>query len=80
MTIRAARIDAQGIYQGIDELADEGALTELHLPLITACDLAVGEYKWIPTDNPMNEYGGAFFPVAWLQKLAPGAAEQLGHI
>lgn len=53
-TIRAALLDApaasgRGKYTGvIDELPDESALTENHVPEITQCDLPAGVYIWEP--------------------------------
>jgi hypothetical protein len=46
MTIRAARLDALGVYQGIDVLDDASHLTPQHLPQITECDLPPGRYRW----------------------------------
>jgi hypothetical protein len=60
MTIRAARLDALGIYQGMDVLDDASHLTPQHLPQITACDLPPGRYRWTPAQNPM---GGEFRPL-----------------
>jgi hypothetical protein len=55
--VHAARIDANGIYLGMDELpADQ--VTALHLPQITSCDLTPGKARWIPEEN--NPYGGHF--------------------
>ncbi len=53
MTIKAALLDApaasgRGKYLGMDELADESALTENHVPEITECDLPPGLYVWEP--------------------------------
>lgn len=54
MTIRAALLDApaasgKGKYTGvIDELADESALTEFHVPEVPECDLPPGRYVWEP--------------------------------
>ena len=73
MTIKAARLDEQGVYQGIDELADASALTPLHLPQIEACDLAPGLYRWVP--DVAAEKGGAFWPIAYLEFLARAQAE-----
>lgn len=68
MTIQAALLDADGVFLRIDELASEADLTPLHLAAITSCDLAPGEYKWVP--DTANPYGGAFWNIAWLQKQA----------
>jgi hypothetical protein len=46
MTIKAARLDALGVYQGIDVLDDPSHLTPEHLPQITECDLPPGRYRW----------------------------------
>ena len=44
-TVRAALLDENGIYLGID-LLPEDQLTEHHLPHITECDLPPGQYCW----------------------------------
>ena len=67
MTLRAALVDADGVYLRMDELADEAALTPQHLPQITSCDLATGEYRWVPDER--NEFGGAFWPLKWLARV-----------
>jgi hypothetical protein len=46
MTIRAARVDAQGVFVAVDELPDETALTARHLPQVAECDLPPGKYQW----------------------------------
>lgn len=64
MTIKAALLDEQGIFLRIDEVADEAALTERHLPQITTCDLPPGRYRWIAQpDDKTNPYGGSFWPL-----------------
>ena len=68
MTIHAALLDANGVFLRIDELASEADLTPRHLAAITTCDLAPGEYKWVPDDA--NPYGGAFWNITWLKKQA----------
>lgn len=81
MSIRAALLSApaasgKGLYLRIDELADVAALTDCHVPSITACDLESGVFLWIPDervrpDGAMrNEYGGAFWSLPWLRQLA----------
>lgn len=80
MGIRAALLDEQGVYLRVDELVDATELTARHLPQIRVCDLAPGKYRWIPTDNQANEYGGAFWPLAWLSRLTPEQREKLEHI
>ena len=67
MTVRAALLDANGVYLRMDELASAEQLTPLHLPTITSCDLAPGEYRWI-TDR-QNPFGGAFWPLKWLARV-----------
>jgi hypothetical protein len=67
MTIRAALLDADGVFLRIDELADASQITDRHLARITACDLPPGEYRWIP--DTKNPFGGAFWPLAWLARL-----------
>lgn len=79
MTIKAALLDEAGIYERIDELASAADLTPLHLPQITRCDLPPGRYRWIPTDNPANEYGGAFWDVEVIKRLSPDMRAQLEH-
>lgn len=61
MTIKAAVLDAQNVYWGIDELENEAAITDRHVLSITQCDLPVGRYRWVPDDA--NPYGGAFWPL-----------------
>lgn len=56
MTIKAALLDAaaasgKGKYIRIDELADESALTENHVPEVTECDLPPGRYVWDPKEK-----------------------------
>ena len=67
MTVRAALLDADGVYLRMDELANRAALTARHLEKITSCDLAPGEYRWIA--DARNEYGGAFWPLEWLARV-----------
>ena len=62
--IKAALLDAEGNYLGMVELAHQGLITERHLPQITACDLAPGEYRWVPDAG--NPFGGAFWPLKYL--------------
>ena len=64
--MKAALLDADGVFLRIDELASEADLTPRHLAAITSCDLPPGEYKWLP--DAANPYGGAFWNIAWLQK------------
>lgn len=78
--IKAARIDARNVYQGIDTLEDESQLTDRHLPAVRDCDLMPGEYEWIATDNPLNEYGGAFWPLSYLKRLDAAGRAKLEHI
>lgn len=66
MTITAARLDAQAIYQGMDTLDHPAQLTDRHLPQITACDLPAGLYQWVP--DARNPYGGAFWLKSWVDK------------
>jgi len=67
MTVRAALLDANGVYLRMDTLADPGELTPLHLPAITECDLAPGKYRWIVDRE--NAFGGAFWPLKWLARV-----------
>ena len=66
MKVRAALLDANGVYLRMDTLADPDELTPLHLPAITSCDLAPGEYRWIA--DRQNQFGGAFWPLKWLAR------------
>lgn len=66
MTIRAALLDADGVFVRMDTLADARQLTARHLPKITSCDLKPGTYRWVP--DPANSYGGAFWPIQWLEQ------------
>lgn len=68
MTVKAALLDARGVFKGMAELADESEITPLHLPQITECDLPPDLYKWI--DRPGNEFGGAFWPISFLEHTA----------
>lgn len=65
--IRAARVDAGGIFQGVDELPDESALTGAHLAKVKECDLPAGKYKWMA--DPSAPLGGAFWPIEFLAKV-----------
>lgn len=67
--IRAALLDAQGVYLRMDELADAAQLTAQHLPQITTCDLPARKYRWLPDGDPRNPYGGAFWAIAWLDRV-----------
>ena len=73
MTIKAALLDApaasgNGTFLRVDTLADDRALTDRHVPAITACDLPTGKYLWIPDAG--NPFGGAFWPINYLNRLA----------
>jgi hypothetical protein len=46
MSIRAARVDAEGVFVAVDELADAAALTARHLIEVPECDLPPGKYRW----------------------------------
>jgi hypothetical protein len=85
MGIRAALLDrpalsGQGIFLKIDEVADESALTERHLPAVKECDLPPGQCVWVPTTNGANPYGGAFWFVSVLERLSPEHRAQLGSV
>ena len=73
MTIRAARIDANGVYLGMDELASEQELMPFHLPQLGECDNPPGEYLWIP--DAANPYRGVFHSIAWLDRVEQIAAK-----
>jgi hypothetical protein len=62
--MRAALLDADGVFQRIDDVAE---LTPLHLPQITQCDLPPGKYRWVP--DPLVPTGGAFWPVKFLNRV-----------
>ena len=68
MTIRAALLDKNGVFQRMDELPGRAQLTSRHLPSITECDLPAGEYVWHP--DVKNEFGGAFVSLLMLQAQA----------
>jgi len=75
MTIKAALLDApaaggNGVFLRVEELAGEAALTDRHVLAITACDLPPGKYRWVPDTNPKNAFGGAFWPISYLDRLA----------
>lgn len=76
MIIRAALLDERGVYVRMDEVADVASLTPRHLPQIVECDHPSGEYLWIPDERRdsagrlANAYGGAFWPLAWLRRVA----------
>lgn len=79
MSIKAALLDERGVYLRVDDLGDVSKLTPRHLPQIKTCDLKPGAYRWIPSDNAKNEYGGAFWSLDWLSRLTPEQAKQLEH-
>lgn len=76
MGIKAALLDERGIYTGMDEVASVEDFGPRHLPQIVTCDLPPGRYLWVPDDRtapngrPANPYGGAFWELAWLQRVA----------
>lgn len=43
--VQVARLDADGVYQGID-LIEQGAVTQQHVLLPDGCDLPPGKYYW----------------------------------
>jgi hypothetical protein len=67
MTIRAALLDATGVYLRMDELAEVSQITESHLSQIIECDLPAGKYRWIADST--NSFGGAFWPLAWIARI-----------
>ena len=69
MTIKAALLDERGVYLRMDEVESAAQLTARHVPSVTSCDLKPGEYLWIASSNPKNPYGGAFWPLAWLDRF-----------
>jgi len=74
MTIRAALLDASGVFLRVDALSSPADLTARHLAQITECDLPAGAYRWIADDA--NPYGGAFWPLTWLKRIADDLAEE----
>jgi hypothetical protein len=75
MTIKAALLDApaaggMGVYVRMDELPDATALTERHVPAVIVCDLPAGKYRWVPDATGRNPFGGAFWPLNYLNRLA----------
>lgn len=44
-TVQVARLDANSIYQGVDEI-DPGELTDSHVHLPNGCDLPPGKHRW----------------------------------
>jgi len=76
MGIKAALLDERGVFLRIDEVGSVDALTERHLPSIVACDLPPGRYLWIPDERRrpngrlVNAYGGAFWDLDWLRRIA----------
>jgi hypothetical protein len=85
MAIKAALLDAQassgkGVFLRIDEVEDASKLTDRHVPAITHCDLEPGVYVWIASDNPKNEYGGAFWATKILARLTDDARRELEHM
>jgi len=72
MVIKAALLDENGIYQGMDALASEEALTERHVRTITECDLPPGRYRWVA--HGQNMYGGEFVPLSRAELKRKGLA------
>lgn len=68
MTIKAALLDARGVFLRVDTLPDASHLTPSHLPAIADCDLPPGQHVWVP--DAANPYGGAFWEIAWLRRIA----------
>ena len=66
--MRCAVLDANGVFIGMEEVADPVDLTDRHLPSITECDLPPGEYAWHP--DPDNPYGGEFVALPMRLRLA----------
>src|SRR5690242_6805793 len=79
--ILAALLDENGVYLRMDELPDKSALTERHLPKITACDLPPGEYRWVPSPkrDKTNPYGGQFVSIAWQKAIDETRAKALAE-
>lgn len=76
MGIKAALLDERGIYTGMDEVAGVEDFGPRHLPQIVTCDLPPGRYLWVPDartapdGRPANPYGGAFWDLEWLRRIA----------
>src|SRR5688572_14868512 len=62
--MRAALLDDNDVFIRVEEVVEP---TNRHLPQITECDLPSGKYQWIADSN--NPYGGAFWPVKWLERV-----------
>lgn len=43
--VQVARLDENGIYHGIDQIAPED-MTDQHVHLPDGCDLPPGKYRW----------------------------------
>lgn len=65
MTVKAALLDAAGVFLRVEELTSKADLTPRHIAKITQCDLPSGRYKWI-ADPSNKQYGGAFWPLTYL--------------
>lgn len=63
-----ALLDEKDLFIGMVTVTDPAQLTDRHLPQITACDLAVGQYQWIKDDAPGNPFGGAFWHLTYLKR------------
>lgn len=55
--IRAALLDENDVYLGIETLRDASQLTPRHLPEITEADLPPGQYRWDRTLRAMLPLG-----------------------
>lgn len=71
-TLAVARLDADGVYHGIDHLpADQ--VTADHVPLPDGCDLPPGCYRW-------DRASSAFVPLAGPQQRAVEAPVALNAL
>ncbi len=76
MAIKAALLDERGVFLRMDEVPSVADLGPRHLPQIVSCDLPPGAYLWVPDERKaangraVNAYGGAFWEVAWLKRVA----------
>jgi hypothetical protein len=68
--MKAALLDDNDVFLGIVEVDVPGAR---HLPQINECDLPPGKYRWIA--DPANAAGGAFWPIAFLERREQDARD-----
>lgn len=59
---RCARVDPNGVYLGMVEVAP-AELGAHHILTITECDLKPRTAKWVADASPKNPFGGRFEPL-----------------